>query len=135
MLYESILDTIGGTPIVELKRIKKEFDLPGNIFVKVESFNPGGSVKDRAAMNMIRKALEDKVIDVNTTIVEPTSGNTGIGLALVCASLGIRLIICMPDSMSVERQKLIKAYGAELVLTDGKLGMKGAIAKSRSTGF
>jgi cysteine synthase A len=130
MLYKNIMETIGGTPIVELNNIKKELNLPGNIYAKIESFNPGGSVKDRVGLNMLKKAFENNLIDNNTTVIEPTSGNTGIGLSLVCASMGLKLIICMPDSMSVERQQLIKAYGSELILTPGKLGMKGAIDKA-----
>jgi len=130
MLYENIVDTIGNTPLVKLNKMKKELGLKANLFVKVESFNPGGSVKDRIAYNMLTKALENKEIDKDTVIIEPTSGNTGIGLAVVCAALNMRLIICIPDSMSVERQKLIKAYGAEIVLTPGKLGMKGAISEA-----
>ena len=125
MKYNNILETIGKTPLVKINNLTK-----GNLFVKVESFNPGGSIKDRVAYNMISTALSEEKIDKNTTIIEPTSGNTGIGLAMVCAVKGLRLIIIMPDTMSKERQDLMKAYGAELVLTEGAKGMKGAIEKA-----
>lgn len=117
-IKKNILETIGNTPLVQLKE---------NLFAKVESFNPGGSVKDRVAYNMIQQALVENRIDKDTTIIEPTSGNTGIGLAMVCAVLKLKCVIVMPDTMSIERIKLMQAYGAEVVLTDGKLGMKGAI--------
>ena len=115
---KNILETIGKTPLVQLEE---------NLFVKVESFNPGGSVKDRVAYNMIQQALVENRINKDTTIIEPTSGNTGIGLAMVCAVLKLKCVIVIPNTMSIERIKLMKAYGAEVVLTDGKLGMKGAI--------
>ncbi len=117
-IKKNILETIGNTPLVQLEE---------NLFAKIESFNPGGSVKDRVAYNMIKQALIENRINEKTTIIEPTSGNTGIGLAMVAAVLKLKCIIVMPDTMSIERIKLMKAYGAEIVLTDGKLGMQGAI--------
>ena len=129
-IYERITDTIGGTPLVELKNLEKEFNLKGRLVAKVESFNPGGSVKDRIAFAMIEDAEKQGLINKDTVLIEPTSGNTGIGLAMVAASKGLRLIIAMPETMSVERRNLMKAYGAELVLTEGAKGMKGAIAKA-----
>lgn len=128
--YKSIIETVGHTPLVELTNIEKDFNLKSKIFAKVEFFNPGGSVKDRIGKAMLLDALEKGTINKDTVIIEPTSGNTGIGLAMVCASLGLKLVITMPETMSIERQKLLKAYGAELVLTEGALGMKGAIAKA-----
>ena len=125
MQYNNILETIGKTPLVKINNLTE-----GNLYVKVESFNPGGSIKDRVAYNMIKTALEEGKIDKNTTIIEPTSGNTGVGLAMVCAVLGLKLIIVMPETMSKERRDLMKAYGAELVLTEGSKGMKGAILKA-----
>jgi len=130
MIHKSILDTIGNTPLVELKNIEKEFGLKATLLAKVESFNPGGSVKDRVGLAMIEKAEKEGRINKDTVLVEPTSGNTGVGLAMAAASKGLRLIITMPETMSVERRNLLKAYGAELVLTDGAKGMKGAIAKA-----
>lgn len=127
---QSILDTIGGTPIVELKKIEKKYDLKARIFAKVESFNPAGSVKDRIAYAMIKDAEEKGLIHDDTVIIEPTSGNTGIGLSMVAASKGLKIILTMPETMSVERRNLLKAYGAELVLTEGSKGMKGAIEKA-----
>lgn len=127
---KNILETIGGTPLVELTKIGKDSD--ATIYAKVESFNPGGSVKDRIALNMIETARKEGLINDETVIVEPTSGNTGVGLALVAAYYGNRLIIVMPETMSVERRNLVQAYGAELVLTPGAEGMKGAIAKAQS---
>ena len=124
-IYNNILETIGSTPLVKINKLTG-----GNVFAKLEYFNPAGSIKDRAALNMILGAEKRGLIKKDTEIIEPTSGNTGIGLALVCAVRGYKLTIVMPDSMSVERQKLMKAYGAKLVLTDGKLGMKGAIDKA-----
>ena len=129
-IYEKITDTIGGTPLVELKNLEKEFNLKARLVAKVESFNPGGSVKDRIAFAMIEDAEKQGLINKDTVLIEPTSGNTGIGLAMVAASKGLRLIIAMPETMSVERRNLMKAYGAELVLTEGAKGMKGAIAKA-----
>ena len=129
-VYDSIIDTIGHTPLVELKNIEKKYHLQAKIFAKVESFNPGGSVKDRVANNMVKDAIEKGLINKDAVLIEPTSGNTGIGLAMVAASKGLRIIIVMPDTMSIERRNLLKAYGAELVLTEGSKGMKGAIAKA-----
>ena len=129
-IYDRIIDTVGGTPLVELKRIEEKYGLKARILAKVESFNPAGSVKDRIAKAMIEDAEEQGLINSSTVIVEPTSGNTGIGLSMVAASKGLRIILTMPDTMSVERRNLLKAYGAELVLTEGSKGMKGAIAKA-----
>ena len=129
-IYERILDTIGNTPLVELKKLEKEFNLKARLVAKVESFNPGGSVKDRIAKAMIEDAEKQGLINKDTVLIEPTSGNTGIGLAMAAASKGLRLIITMPETMSIERRNLMKAYGAELVLTEGAKGMKGAIAKA-----
>ncbi len=121
MIYDNVLECIGNTPLVRYS---------DNILLKLEYFNPSGSVKDRASYSMIKSALERGDIDEDTVIIEPTSGNTGIGLAMVCAVLGMKLIICMPESMSEERRKLIAAYGAELVLTPKEQGMKGAVEKA-----
>lgn len=129
-IYERIIDTIGNTPLVELRNIENKYDLKARILAKVESFNPGGSVKDRIAKAMIEEAEKQGLINKDTVLIEPTSGNTGIGLAMVAASKGLRLIIAMPETMSIERRNLMKAYGAELVLTEGAKGMKGAIAKA-----
>ena len=128
--FDNILDTIGNTPLVRLHHIEEEYKLDAKLFAKVEYFNPGGSIKDRPAMMMIKDAFESKRINKETKIIEPTSGNTGIGLALICSYLKLDLTIIMPDTMSKERQLLIRAYGAHLILTEGKLGMKGAIAKA-----
>jgi len=127
-VYSNIIETIGRTPLVKLNRITK--DIEPNIYAKIEAFNPGGSVKDRICMSMIKAAEKANIINKKTTIVEPTSGNTGIGLALVCAVKGYKLILTMPESMSVERRKILKAYGTELVLTPASGGMKGAIQKA-----
>ena len=129
-VYESVSDLIGGTPLVELTNYEKNHDLRARIVGKVESFNPAGSIKDRIAKAMIDDALARGLIDGDTVLIEPTSGNTGVGLAAIAAARGMRLIIAMPETMSVERRNLMKAYGAELVLTDGALGMKGAIARA-----
>ena len=129
-IYGSITDLIGNTPLVELKRYDEKEHLDARILAKVESFNPGGSVKDRIALAMIRQAEQDGVLKAGATIVEPTSGNTGIGLASVGTALGYHVILVMPDSMSQERRDLMQAYGASLVLTPGAQGMKGAIAKA-----
>ncbi|MFO8017838.1 MAG: cysteine synthase A [Promethearchaeia archaeon] len=126
-VYSNIIKAIGNTPLVKFNRITE--DIKPNIYGKVEAFNPGGSVKDRICMAMIEKA-EEKIIKKDTTIVEPTSGNTGIGLALVCAVKGYKLILTMPESMSEERRRILKAYGAELILTPAERGMKGAIEKA-----
>lgn len=129
-VYQSILDTIGETPLVELVNIEKKYDLKAKIFAKVESFNPAGSVKDRIAKAMIEEAEKQGLINKDTVLIEPTSGNTGIGLSMVAASKGLRIILTMPETMSIERRNLLKAYGAELVLTEGSKGMKGAIEKA-----
>ena len=129
-VYKSVSELIGGTPLVELTNYEKNNNLEAVIVGKVESFNPAGSVKDRVAKAMIDDALASGKIDADTVLIEPTSGNTGIGLAAIAAARGMRLIIAMPETMSVERRNLMKAYGAELVLTDGALGMKGAIARA-----
>ena len=129
-VYEKITDLVGGTPIVKLNNYSKEKGLEANILAKLEYFNPAGSVKDRIAKSIIEDAIEKGKVNKDTVIIEPTSGNTGIGLSSVAASLGLRIIITMPETMSVERRNLMKAYGAELVLTDGAKGMKGAIAKA-----
>ncbi|MBQ8002203.1 MAG: cysteine synthase A [Clostridia bacterium] len=130
MLYKSIDELIGNTPLLELSNIEREFGLKAKLFAKLEYFNPGGSVKDRVAKAMLDDAEKSGAINENSVIIEPTSGNTGIGLALVAAARGYRVIIVMPDTMSIERRMLMSAYGAELVLTDGKLGMTGAIKKA-----
>ena len=127
-VYNNIIETIGRTPLVKLNRITA--NIKPNIYGKVEAFNPGSSVKDRICMAMINTAEDAGIISQDTTIVEPTSGNTGIGLALVCAVKGYKLILTMPESMSIERRKILKAYGAELVLTPASGGMKGAIQKA-----
>ncbi len=129
-IYHSVTELVGNTPLLELTNIQKEYSLNCKILAKVESFNPAGSVKDRVALEMIKDAEEKGILNENSVIIEPTSGNTGIGLASICAARGYRLIIVMPDTMSVERQKLIAGFGAELILTDGKSGMNGAIAKA-----
>lgn len=128
-VYKHIYDTIGHTPIVELNNIAHKYNLKNKIFAKIESFNPGRSVKDRIAINMILDGEAKGLINKDTVIIEPTSGNTGIGLAMVCASKGYHLIIAMPETMSIERQKVMRAYGVELILTDGKKGMKGSLEK------
>ena len=129
-VYTSIEQTIGNTPLVRLTKIEKELGLKAHLFAKLESFNPSGSVKDRIALSMIEEAEEKGVLKKDSVIIEPTSGNTGIGLSSIATAKGYRIIITMPETMSVERRKIMKAYGAELVLTDGTKGMKGAIAKA-----
>ncbi len=129
-IYTTALQLIGGTPLVELKRLQEENGLKARLLVKPEGLNPGGSVKDRAALAMIRQAEQDGRLLPGGTIIEPTSGNTGIGLAWIGTALGYRVIIVMPDSMSRERQLLMRAYGADVVLTEGRLGMTGAIEKA-----
>ena len=131
-IYTSIQELVGKTPIVELKKIEDKLQLKGSIYAKLESFNPAGSVKDRIAKAMIEDAKRRGVIQEGSVLVEPTSGNTGIGLAAAAAAMGLRLILVMPETMSVERRKLVKAYGAELVLTEGAKGMKGAIEKAKA---
>ena len=128
--FDKITDLIGGTPILKLNNYIALNELPANIYAKLEYFNPAGSVKDRIAKAMIDDAEAKGVLKPGAVIIEPTSGNTGIGLAAVAASKGYRIILTMPETMSVERRNLLKAYGAELVLTDGAKGMKGAIAKA-----
>ena len=129
-IVKSIIDLVGNTPIVELVRLEKKYGLKARLCAKLEYFNPAGSAKDRIAKAMILDAFSKGIIDKDSVIIEPTSGNTGIGLAFVCGTFGMRSILTMPDTMSKERQDLLKAYGAEIVLTDGKLGMKGAIEKA-----
>ena len=129
-IHDHALDLIGNTPLIELKKLEHELGLKARIVAKVEFFNPAGSVKDRIAKSMVEKAIEDGIITEGATLIEATSGNTGIGLASVAAMKGYKAIFTMPETMSIERRKLLKAYGAEIVLTDGKLGMKGAIAKA-----
>lgn len=128
--YKKITDLIGGTPLLELTNIEKAEDLQATVLAKLEYFNPAGSVKDRIAKAMIDDAEEKGLLVPGSVIIEPTSGNTGIGLASVAAARGYRIIIAMPETMSIERRKLMMAYGAELVLTEGSKGMKGAIAKA-----
>lgn len=130
-VYKSVTELIGKTPLVELTNIEKEFDLKVKLLAKVEFLNPTGSVKDRAALELIVDAVNKGLINENSVIIEPTSGNTGIGLAAVAVAKGYKAIIVMPDSMSPERIKLMSAYGAEVVLTDGKKGMTGAIEKAQ----
>ncbi len=129
-IYKNLTDLIGKTPLLELSNYTKKYDLEGNIIGKLEYFNPAGSVKDRIAYAMIVDAEEKGLLKSNSVIIEPTSGNTGIGLASVAAARGYRIIITMPETMSIERRNLLKSYGAEIVLTDGTLGMKGAINKA-----
>ena len=129
-VVQSAHELIGDTPLLRLNRLEKELGIEAQIYAKLESFNPAGSVKDRIALAMIERAEQEGLLKKDSVIVEPTSGNTGIGLAAIAASKGYRIILTMPETMSVERRKLLKAYGAELVLTEGPLGMKGAIAKA-----
>ncbi|MGP1437337.1 MAG: cysteine synthase A [Phocaeicola sp.] len=129
-IYHNLTDLVGHTPLVELSNIEKELNLKAKVIVKVESFNPGGSVKDRIALAMINDAEEKGLLKPGATIIEPTSGNTGIGLAWVASVKGYKLILTMPETMSIERQNLLKALGATLILTPGSEGMKGAIRKA-----
>ena len=126
----SITELIGRTPLLEVKNFEKAHGLKSNVIAKLEYFNPAGSVKDRIALAMIEDAEAKGLISPGATLIEPTSGNTGIGIASVATAKGYQAILTMPETMSVERRKLLKAYGAQLVLTDGSKGMKGAIAKA-----
>lgn len=130
-IKNSFLDLVGNTPLVRVNNLIKKDELKADVLAKLEYFNPAGSIKDRIAKEMILDALEKGLINENTTLIEPTSGNTGIGLSAVATALNLKIIITMPETMSVERRNLMKAYGAELVLTPGSEGMKGAIAKAK----
>lgn len=129
-IYENLSELIGNTPLVKLSRFAKEYGIQANIYAKLEYFNPAGSIKDRVAFEMIDAAEKDGTLKEGSVIIEPTSGNTGIGLAAIAAAKGYRAIIIMPETMSEERKKLMKAYGAELILTDGAKGMAGCIEKA-----
>lgn len=129
-IYDSVEQLIGSTPIVRLNNLKEKLGLKANLLAKVESFNPAGSVKDRVALNMINEAEKSGALKQGGTVIEPTSGNTGIGICAIAAARGYKAIIVMPDTMSKERMQLVSAYGAKLVLTDGSLGMAGAIKKA-----
>ena len=129
-IYKGAAELIGNTPLVEVSNAKKELELQADILVKLEYLNPAGSVKDRAAREMIRDAEERGILKEGSVIIEPTSGNTGIGLASIAAVKGYRVILTMPETMSVERQNILKAYGAEIILTEGAKGMQGAIDRA-----
>ena len=129
-IYGSVTELIGRTPLLEVKNLERDMDLKARVLVKLEYFNPAGSVKDRAALSMIEDAEEKGRIRPGATLIEPTSGNTGIGLASVAASKGYKTIFVMPETMSIERRKLLLGYGAQIVLTEGAKGMKGAIEKA-----
>lgn len=132
-IYKNVLDLIGNTPLIEIENLQKKINnINSKILLKLEMFNPAGSIKDRAAREMILNALEKGIINKDTIIIEPTSGNTGIGLASICNYLGLKVIIIMPENMSLERIKLLKAYNAEVILTDASQGMSGAIEKANS---
>lgn len=130
-IYKGILELIGNTPLVEVTNIERKYNLKARVLVKLEYLNPTGSVKDRIAKAMIEDAQKKGLLKENAVIIEPTSGNTGIGLAAIAASKGYRVILTMPETMSIERRNILKAYGAELILTDGTKGMKGAIARAQ----
>lgn len=130
-IYKNMEDAVGNTPLIRLERVEKLYGLDCKLYAKAELFNPTGSAKDRAALEMINDAEKRGLLDKDTVIIEPTSGNTGIGLSAIGARRGYRVVIVMPDTMSIERIKLMRAYGAEVVLTDGKLGMSGAIEKAK----
>ena len=130
-IYQNVTELIGRTPLLETKNLEKERNLQARVLVKLEYFNPAGSVKDRAALQMITEAEESGILKPGAAIIEPTSGNTGIGLASIAAARGYRAIFVMPETMSIERRKLLKGYGAEIVLTEGAKGMKGAIARAK----
>ncbi len=129
-IYDSILDYIGNTPLIKLNKIKEMYALNNNIYAKCEMFNPSSSIKARIAKSMILNGIKKGLINKNTTIIEPTSGNTGIGLAMVCAILNLRFIAIMPNNVSLERKKLMKAYNGEIIITDKSLGIKGAVDKA-----
>ena len=129
-IYDSVEELIGGTPLVRLHRLEQRYHLDCQILAKLERQNPGGSIKDRAAVQMLDDAQQQGILTPNSVIIEPTSGNTGIGLAMVCAVRGYRCIIVMPDTMSIERRKLMRGYGAKLVLTPGAEGMQGAVKRA-----
>ena len=131
MIYKNFADLVGNTPLYEASLFSEKEGLSSHLLVKLECFNPAGSVKDRVAVNMLCRAKEKSLISDGATIIEPTSGNTGIGLAAAAVSMGFRAVLVMPDTMSVERQKLLKAYGAEIVLTEGAKGMLGSIEKAK----
>lgn len=131
MIYKNFAELVGKTPLLKADAFKKAQNIPAEIYTKLECFNPAGSVKDRVAVNMLLKAKEKGLINDGATIIEPTSGNTGIGLAAAAVSLGYKAVLVMPETMSVERQKLLKAYGAEIVLTEGAKGMLGSIEKAK----
>ena len=130
-IVKQLTELIGNTPLLELSNYEKELGLQAKVVAKIEYYNPLGSVKDRVANAMIEQGIEDGIIKSDTVIIEPTSGNTGVGLAFVCAAKGLHLILTMPDTMSIERRKIVTALGAEIVLTKGREGMKGAIAKAQ----
>ncbi|MEE1066291.1 MAG: pyridoxal-phosphate dependent enzyme, partial [Acutalibacteraceae bacterium] len=129
-IYNNFSDLVGKTPLMRLHNFEKAHNLKAEIYAKLEYFNPAGSIKDRVALEMINAAEADGTLKKWSVIIEPTSGNTGIGLAAACVSMGYKAILVMPDTMSVERQQLLKAYGAEIVLTDGAKGMFGSIEKA-----
>lgn len=131
MIYNNFAELVGKTPLLKAYNFKKQFDMRVEIYAKLECFNPAGSVKDRVAVNMLRSAEKKGLISQGATIIEPTSGNTGIGLAAAAVSMGYKAVLVMPETMSVERQKLLKAYGAEIVLTEGAKGMLGSIEKAK----